>query len=87
MTKYEYIKFISDHPHYQRLADRLNDDEIDLMINFIDLYKDEGRAIFEMKLNRLFLDKKKPKNWSIILELLSIYNTRRCELRSHLKHF
>ena len=65
------------HPIYSKLFKRLKNDEFKMIENFIEENNSKNKGDFEYKINRLFLDKEKPKNWAIILELLSIYNTKR----------
>jgi hypothetical protein len=57
---------------------KLKRDELLIGINFIIQNDSLNKDDFEYKLNRLFMDKlEKPKNWTNILELLSITNTLR----------
>lgn len=58
---------------------KLKKDEMELSLRFIEENSHLDRNDFEFKLNRLFLDKEnnKPKNWKIILQLLSMTNSRR----------
>jgi hypothetical protein len=59
---------------YLKLIWKLKKDEQHLFNEAaLQLPADKNEA--EYKINRLFLDKEKPKNWTIICELLSIYNT------------
>lgn len=71
LTKF---KNLTNHPHYSRLMNRLNLQDMELITRFITSNGDIDKSTFEFRLNRLFLDKPKPKNWSLILEFLMISN-------------
>jgi hypothetical protein len=74
MTRLQKFNNLGNHPWFQKLTRRLTSKERLLAEAFISENEALGRAQFEFKLNRLFLDKEKPKNWAIILELLMISN-------------
>lgn len=60
----------------EKLFKKLKKDDIKIIKNFIDDNIDTDKNSFELKLNRFFLDKKdKPKNWLLILEILSNHNS------------
>lgn len=57
---------------------KLKKDEMELSLKFIEENSHLDRNDFEYKLNRLFMDNRNPpKNWKIILELLSMTNSKR----------
>ena len=63
-------------PFYVRLITRLSEIDRQYFNEFARfLPKDKDEA--EKRINRMFLDKQKPKNWKEIMELLSVYNTIR----------
>lgn len=60
---------------YNKLAKRLTEGEFDHLVTFIEDHEELGHLEFEYQVNRMFLDKAKPKNWAIIQELLVITNS------------
>lgn len=56
-------------------ARRLTRDEIDLMEDFVLENGALDQGEFERAINRMFLDKPKPRGWLIILDLLSCANS------------
>lgn len=70
-----YYNYAIEHPKLGPLYKRLATDEKWLIVRFFrDNAKLDSHA-FEKALNRLFLDKQKPKHWKEILELLSCSNS------------
>lgn len=64
-----------NHWQYRRLVKRLTEAEFDMIVDFIDDNDGLGHLEFEYAVNRMFLHADKPKNWSIIQELLLLTNT------------
>ena len=60
-----------DHPHYHKKMEKLKDEDLDMIRIFIDENGDLPTREFEMKINRLFMDREKPKRWIEISEILS----------------
>ena len=72
--KENYLKLYS-HAWYHKLASRLNAQEEQECLQFIEANKNLNKSDFEHTLNRFFVDRKdKPKNWKIMLELLCCSN-------------
>lgn len=71
------MKFASliEHAFYSRLCARLTEGERALIQEFIHNNDLLDKNEFESAINRLFIDKVKPKNWAVILEALSVVNT------------
>jgi hypothetical protein len=64
------FKELSTHAWFKKSYTRLTKSDIDLCELFIAESLDLNSLEFERKVNRLFLDKEKPKNWALITELL-----------------
>lgn len=62
------------HPMLSKQYVKLSLVERELAICFIVANKELSVAEFEMKVNRMFLDKEKPKHWIEISELLTCSN-------------
>jgi hypothetical protein len=60
---------------YKKVANKLSEAEFDKMVAFLEDNDHLGHLEFEYAVNRMFLDKDKSKNWSIIQELLCVCNT------------
>ena len=71
------VKFRSyeTHPWLHKSYKRLSNSDREIALSFIKENKELDRGAFEQKVNRLFLDREKPKNFSIILELLMCCNS------------
>ena len=61
-------------PYQKKLFEKLKKNEIQLIKDFILQNESIPREDFERLLNRFFLHKNRPKNWAIILEILSDIN-------------
>jgi hypothetical protein len=60
---------------YEKSAKKLSNLEFDLILKFIEKNDNLGYLEFEYAVNRMFLDREKPKNWPIIQELLVVANS------------
>jgi hypothetical protein len=71
-------KFLSlrDDAHLRKIYSTLTPREHKIAIDFIELHCDLDYDDFQFKVNRMFLDKEKPKNFTMILELVSAANLR-----------
>ena len=72
----------ASHPFLKKSFARLTPNDRQLAWTFIEKSDELDRGRFELAVNRLFLDGEKPKNWTIIQELLSSANSgseRLCE--------
>lgn len=63
------------HAWLGRLYKKLTADDLNLCIDFINQNWELDKNDFEKKVNRLFLDKEKTKNWKLITELLICANS------------
>lgn len=64
------------HPWLKKSWARLSAAEIALANSFIATNDSLDLGEFEKAVNRMFMDKPKPKNWTVICELLSCSNSR-----------
>lgn len=62
---------LSRHPFYSGLVRKLTRNDVNVCVEFLNRTIDLSNDDYEMKVNRMFMDKVKPKNWAIIQELLS----------------
>ena len=69
-------KFMSfyDHPRHKKLLAQLSSDEVKECLDFIVANDALDAGTFELKVNRLFVDKTKPKHFTAILDLLACCN-------------
>ena len=65
---------LKTHAWLKKPYARLSNKEIDVAKHFIKLHDSLDKGSFEHAVNRMFLDKPKPKHWTIILELLICSN-------------
>jgi len=71
ITRKEKFNLYSTHPMMHKTMSKLSVEEKNLCRSFINENDNLDRSAFEMKVNRMFLDKTdKPKEWTRILELL-----------------
>lgn len=77
MKRLEKFQSFSTHPWHHKNFAKLKPFEIELAEAFIRENDQLERAPFEAKVTRLWLDEpeKRPKRWTIIMELLSCANT------------
>lgn len=65
---------LKTHPWFKRLFKRINGEHEQIILSFIAQNDALNRDAFEAAVNRMFLDKPKPKNYEIVLELLANAN-------------
>ncbi len=75
MTRLDALKIKSSTLPYEKVVKRLTEAEFDLVVEFIEDHDRLGHLEFEYAINRMHLDRKKPKHWAIIEELLAVCNT------------
>lgn len=75
MNRLDALKSRCQQYPYRKSAARLTEAEFDMLVAFIDDHDELGHLEFEYAVNRMFLNCSKPKNWTIIQELLTISNT------------
>jgi len=76
MTRKEKFYSLENRPHYNRLFKRLNKSDILIIEKFIEDHDHLDYSRFEHTLNRFFLFRDKPKNFTMILEFLMISNMK-----------
>lgn len=64
----------STHPWLKRVVAKLSAADRATALHFVYANGDMDKGRFEFAINRMFLDKPKPKNWTAILELLTCAN-------------
>lgn len=64
-----------EHPWLGRVFVRLSKADLAFMESFCVENAALGKDDFEKRVNRMFLDRERPKNWKLILELLANCNT------------
>jgi hypothetical protein len=69
-----------NHAWLSRVFDRLKNSDLDIAIRFIETNDHLDIGNFELAINRMFLDKEKPRRYKEILELLTCANSA---LRQH----
>lgn len=65
----------STHPWFGKVFKRLKNDDLSTARCFLKANGHLGKGEFEFAVNRMFLDKPKPKNWKEIQELLTCANS------------
>jgi len=76
MNRIKYLLNLKHDPWFKRVFKKLNNQEIEIAIRFTELNNDLDVNKFEKKINRMFLDKDRPKHWKEISELLSTANIK-----------
>ncbi len=75
MDRLAAFEQLKNHAWLGRLFLRLTKADIELCRAFIVSQEKTPKVEFELAVNRMFLDKPKPKNHTVILELLSCANS------------
>lgn len=76
MKRLDIFYAYKTHPWLRKSFNKLSSSDIEICVKFIEENDNEGKSSFDQLVNRLFIDNKtKPKNWKIILELLSCTNS------------
>lgn len=76
MTRTEALQAIYEAPYGQRLLARLSSDEQEQVRAFIRAHEHLAHLEFEYAANRWFLDGPKPRQWTIMVELVTGANSR-----------
>lgn len=72
------LEEIAIHPWHKRIWGKLGEIDRLFIERFALEHFSKDRNAFEMKVNRVFMDQpEKPKRWKEILEVLTVYNSRR----------
>lgn len=75
MNKEQSLDKLRNHIYYGKLYSKLNMKDKAEVVAFALVNFDLDKNDFEFKVNRMFLDMPdKPKNWTLICELLSAFN-------------
>lgn len=75
MARLNNLESLASDPWYKRLAKRLSNGDWALMRNFVSDNDTLDIGDFELKVNRMFIDREKPKQWKVIMEFLTVANT------------
>ena len=75
MKRLDKFKSLESHPWLKKSYAKLAQNERDMAENFILNHNNLDKGEFEFAVNRMFLDRPKPKNWTIILEMLANSNS------------
>lgn len=65
---------LKDHPWYGRYYKKLTPADVTYAEWFMVYYYGCDKGVFEAAVNRMFVDKDKPRNWAVISELLAAAN-------------
>lgn len=63
---------LKDHAMYGKLIKKLKRSEVDLLVSIINNNEHLNKAEFSKLASRYFINKPKPKNYLIIIELLDV---------------
>lgn len=74
MSRHDRFLDLKKHPWLGRSFAKLTGDDVNACLSFIKDNDGLSRPLFEMAVNRMFLDKAKPRSWKYILELLTVCN-------------
>lgn len=75
-TRFVHLKEMIKEYHWQKRWSKLKTTEQDIVTRYLIDKQSLTKSLFEIGINRLFLDQEKPKNWTLILEILSNVNSR-----------
>ena len=69
---------LKDDPYYSKFLKRLTKTDTGIIQNFLTEHGNEDNDTYQFKANRLFLgiDTFKPKNWALIIEIITILSPR-----------
>lgn len=82
LSRKECFDDLAKHPWFGKIYAKLKKPELQLCAEFIAKHDDLDQVKFEHAVNRMFMDMgdKRPKNWALILDLLTA-----CAIASHQK--
>lgn len=75
MTRVEIFNKLAQHPWLGRVYDRLTMREREIAVTFIHEHDHLAKGEFEYAVNRMFLDRERPRRYKEILELLTCANS------------
>jgi hypothetical protein len=75
MNRCQIFNSYSFHPWLKKSFNRLSAKEKQIAVDFIIAHDFLDKPNFELAVNRMFLEKERTKNWTIISELLSCVNS------------
>jgi hypothetical protein len=73
MRKNELLK-LKDHAWFGRVYEKMSPVDLEMCFEFIEKNDHLEKGEFEMAVNRMFIDKEKPKKCAIIMEMLTTAN-------------
>jgi hypothetical protein len=74
MNRIEALKVKCSQYPYQARCLKMTEAEFDLMVEFLEENDGLGHLEFERAVNRMFLNKPKPRNFVTIMEMLTVAN-------------
>lgn len=74
-STHECIKYVSSHPWHKKGFSKLKQNEIEFIVNFLNIDMEKVDAM--IKCNRIFVDREKTKNFTTVLEIISVCITYR----------
>lgn len=80
-VRFNVFKSYANHPWLGRVYAKLTSSDLTLVRDFIAANDSLDVGQFELAVNRMFLDKTKPKRWREVLELLTCCNSSIAQLR------
>lgn len=75
MERRDKFESYKTHPWLKKSFATLKANELEMARAFLELHSELDCGAFEFQVNRMFLDKDKPRNYRAILELLSCANS------------
>lgn len=81
MNRAEAFQSLKSDSWFSRVFAKTKASDRELCLKFIEENDGLDRADFEFQVNRMFLDKEKPKNWTLIVELLATSNIKAFPLK------
>lgn len=67
-----HFENLHEHPWYGPRINKLKKPELMMMGDFIEENGELETNEFVHKVNRMFINKEKPKNWAMIMEMLTV---------------
>jgi hypothetical protein len=77
MSRLERFYELKEHAWFGKRFAKLKTAELEICEGFIMANESLSQNDFEIRLNSMFLDKEKPRNWELILDLLANANVVR----------
>ncbi len=71
----EALEALADHPWFSRIWSRLSAEDLAMMRAWAREHAELDAAAWEMAVNRMFLDRSRPRRWREIMEMLTVAGT------------